>query len=85
MHGLAVFQCHHAQVLSQFGNENPMADEPVRLNLAVYCFARRSLAPFTLDVRTFPQDLFLEVTGCFHCSALLNCFITVPFPLQADW
>lgn len=56
MHGLAVLQCHHAQVLSQFGNENPMADALVRLNLAVYCFAQRSLALFTLDVWTFPQD-----------------------------
>jgi hypothetical protein len=36
MYGLTVLQSHHTQVSSQFGDENPVANVPVGLNLTAY-------------------------------------------------
>jgi len=38
MHGLSVFQRDHVQILPQFRGENPVADAPIRLDIAVWRF-----------------------------------------------
>jgi hypothetical protein len=68
MDRLTITKRHHTEIPSELIDENPQPDPTVRLYLTPHGSSKRPLAPFAPDVRTLPEDLFLEIAGSSHSS-----------------
>ena len=65
MHRFAIFQCNNPQMLAQFFNKGPVADTIIfLLSFAVNVIYQCLFAPFSFQIRPFPQYLFFKVS-CF--------------------
>src|SRR5437867_12442456 len=66
MQGLTVLQSHHAWILPDFRDENPVPDTAITLDLTADWLGQCPLAPLAADVRPSAQNLLFEVGSRLH-------------------
>src|SRR5690606_9221649 len=76
VHGLAVLERHHTQILLELGHPDPISNSSVTLHLAVRRIAQRLLTPLTPDIGPLPQDLLFEIPRRLHVRAGRSLFST---------
>ena len=72
MDGLTVLKRHHAEILTQFTDIDPVANATVRLNLSPDGIPERTLTPLTMNVGPLSKHFMLEVRRRLHAPAVAS-------------